>query len=86
MIENPFEQIMTELAEIKTAISKPQPIATPDEIISREELQKRLGVTEPTLIRYGRKGIIPELRLGSNVRYNWPDVLAALSNVKTLKK
>lgn len=86
MTTNPFDEILTELAEIKSQLTRPQPTTTNDEIIDRAELQRRLGVTEPTLIRYGRKGIIPELRLGANVRYNWPDVIEALSNRKNTKK
>ena len=49
------------------------------EIIDRGELCKRLAITEPTVIRWEKKGKIPALRIGSNVRYNWPQVIESLS-------
>lgn len=52
------------------------------EIINRDELCKRLDITEPTAIRWEKKGAIPSLRIGSNVRYNWPKVIEALEGKK----
>lgn len=48
------------------------------EIINRDELCKRLDITEPTVIRWEKKGAIPCFRVGSSVRYNWTDVIEAL--------
>lgn len=53
-----------------------------EEIIDRAELCKRLSITEPTAIRYERKGKIPSLRIGDSVRYNWPAVIEALESNK----
>lgn len=50
------------------------------EIISRDELCKRLSITEPTAIRWEKKGVIPCFRIGSSVRYNWDEVITALEN------
>ncbi|MCG7858241.1 helix-turn-helix domain-containing protein [Flavihumibacter sediminis] len=50
------------------------------ELINRFELCKRLGITEAHAIRLGKKGDIPEIRIGSSVRYNWPKVIEALEN------
>jgi predicted DNA-binding transcriptional regulator AlpA len=52
----------------------------PIEIIDRPTLLKKLGITEPTCIRWEKKGKIPVLRIGSSVRYNWPAVVKALEN------
>src|SRR5436190_21565218 len=52
------------------------------EIIDREELCKRLGITEPTAIRWEKKGKILSFRIGSSVRYNWPKVIEALEAKK----
>ncbi len=52
------------------------------EIIKREELCRRLDITEPTAIRWEKKGSIPSIRIGSNVRYNWPKVIEALEGQK----
>lgn len=52
---------------------------TPEaEIISRGELCNRLDITEPTAIRWEKKGKIPCFRIGSNVRYNWQSVINQL--------
>lgn len=50
------------------------------EIIDRSELRRRLSVSNPTIIRWEKKGIIPTLRIGSAVRYNWPAVVSSLEN------
>ena len=67
LIENSLNKILN---------SKPQQIIS--EIIDREELCKRLAITEPTVIRYERKGKIPRLNIGNSVRYNYPAVIEAL--------
>jgi len=82
-MSNPFEEILQELSEIKTTLQGAK--TTPSmqiEIIDRVELQKRLNITEPTAIRWGKRGIIPEIRIGGNVRYNWPAVIKALEEKK----
>jgi excisionase family DNA binding protein len=52
--------------------------STRSEIINRDELCKRLAITEPTVIRWEKKGKIPSLRIGSNVRYDWQAVIKSL--------
>lgn len=56
------------------------------EIINREELCKRLNITEPTAIRWEKKGTLPCFRIGSSVRYNWPKVIENLEAKKAAKK
>ncbi len=82
-MSNPFEEILQELSEIKETVSIIRTSPAPQiEIIDRAELLKRLAITEPTVIRYGKAGKIPEIRIGSNVRYNWFEVVKALENPK----
>ena len=78
-MQNPFEVILEELAAIRERMDSisPNPPA-PVEIIDRPELLKRLALTEPTVIRYEKKGKIPVIRIGSSVRYNWQAVIKAL--------
>ena len=76
-------------ALIEGAVSKfigNRPETPQTEIINRDELCKRLAITEPTVIRWEKKGTIPALRIGSNVRYNWHKVIEALENKKGGKK
>lgn len=78
-MSNPFEEILTEIREIKEGMKSFQTSTVPQsEIIDRKELLKRLAITEPTAIRWGKRGTIPEIHIGSNIRYNWPAVVAAL--------
>lgn len=81
-MENPFETIQKELADIKELFAALPKQSTPPEIISRDELLRRLDISEPTLMKYVRKGRIPEIRIGQVYRYNWPSVVMALENCK----
>ena len=51
---------------------------TKSEIIGTRELMSRLNLSEPTIIRYRKKGKIPFLQVGSAVRYEYEVVLEAL--------
>ena len=48
------------------------------EIIDTKELCIRLNITEPTVIRWRKKGKIPFLQIGSAIRFNYYNVLGAL--------
>jgi predicted DNA-binding transcriptional regulator AlpA len=81
---NPFDLLLerfngleAKLSSLHTGNSPLQP-----EIINRDELCKRLAITEPTAIRWEKKGTIPSFRIGSNVRYNWPKVIETLESQK----
>ena len=50
--------------------------------ITTKELCKYLNITEPTVIRYRQKGIIPFFQIGSAVRFNLKEVESALNNKK----
>ncbi len=77
---NPFDEITDRLISLEKKVSAIHPVTTipPAEIINRSELCKRLDITEPTAIRWDKKGKLPSIRIGSNVRYNWPTVVEAL--------
>jgi excisionase family DNA binding protein len=81
-MNNPFELIIERLNELEHKLTNFNPEATniSIEVINRKELCKRLDITEPTAIRWEKKGKIPSIRIGSNVRYNWPAVIQALES------
>jgi len=58
--------------------SKPQN----EQPINTKELINFLDITEPTLIRWRKKGKIPFLQVGSRILYQKSAVLAALENKK----
>lgn len=81
-MNNPFEEIIDRLTRIEEMLSQAKTQdAPPIEIITRAELMKRLGITEPTAIRWGKLGRIPEIRIGASVRYNWPVVIDKLGGL-----
>jgi excisionase family DNA binding protein len=77
VIINPFELILDRFDQLETRLLESGKI-TPPEIIDRAELCKRLDITEPTVIRWEKKGKIPCFRIGSACRYNWTTVVKAL--------
>lgn len=81
---NPFDVIIEKLDGLESKITASSTIlaAPPTEIINRDELCKRLNISEPTAIRWEKKNLIPHFRIGSNVRYNWPKVIEALEGKK----
>jgi hypothetical protein len=85
---NPFDLIIEKLDGLENKISGTSNLvaAPPTEIIDRDELCKRLSITEPTCIRWEKRGVLPCLRIGSSIRYNWPKVIEALENKKGVKK
>jgi hypothetical protein len=78
---NPFETILTKLETLEQRFDASANIP-PTVIIDRAELCKRLNITEPTAIRWGKRGAIPFFTIGSNVRYNWHKVIEALEKRK----
>ena len=80
---NEFKLLITDLVnDCLRHTSKDQDSQCQTEIINRGELCKRLDITEPTAIRWEKKGKIPCFRIGSNVRYNWQNVLSVLEGKK----
>lgn len=79
-MENPFEAIQRELVELKEMFAAIPKQTQQAEIISREELMRRLDISEPTVIKMVRKGQIPEIKIGQICRYDWSDVIETLKN------
>ena len=71
--------ISEELNNIKPVITTSNEAEPP---ISQQEMCRFLNITEPTLIRWKRKGLIPFLQVGSRVLFQKGKVVAALERVK----
>ena len=80
-LPNAVSDILTQVKEINQRI-KNGDIGTVNQQqenpIDTKELCKRLAITEPTVIRWRKKGKIPYLTIGSSIRYDWNAVLTAL--------
>ncbi len=48
------------------------------EVITTKELMARLKLSEPSIIRYRKKGKIPFIQIGNSIRYDWEKVVHAL--------
>lgn len=79
---NEFKLLMIDVVNDCLHHNTPAGESPNTEIINRDELCKRLNITEPTAIRWEKKGVIPCFRIGSGVRYNWPKVIEALEGKK----
>lgn len=82
----PADELQTLLMDSMTAVLNITP-ASPDHPLSakpvtRRELCEHFGVTEPTIIRWERRGKIPSMRIGSAVRYDLNAVTRALEGKK----
>jgi hypothetical protein len=53
-----------------------------EELINDIELSKRLGKSRVTLYKYRLNGIIPFIRVGGRILYNWKDVYESLNHVE----
>jgi len=85
LISMPMEELKQMISEAVSSGSISLPGANEGKkvnIINRAELCKRLDITEPTAIRWGKKGRIPCFRIGSRVLYNWENVINVLENKK----
>ena len=68
-----------------SVILKAEPAPDPDELVTRKQAAKILGLSLPTLHGYTVRGIVPAYRLESRVRYKKGDLLNCLLKVQTVK-
>ncbi len=50
------------------------------ELITENELSKRLGLSKVTLNKHRKEGIIPYINIGRTIRYNYSEVLKSMNN------
>jgi excisionase family DNA binding protein len=84
---NPFEEIIDRLERMEKLLSELKEMALTtkngvsadnDKIVDTKELCHELKITQPTVIRYRKKGRIPFFYIGSSVRFNLHDVIKSL--------
>lgn len=87
-MDNPFNTILDRLDTIEARIANAQVTnpPAPPHIIDTRELCKILRMSAPTIIRYRQRGTIPHLVIGGSIRYNLPDVIAALQQKPKSRK
>ena len=65
---------MTARDNLIEAMHQPTCIDDSQEFLTKEELAKRLKKTVRTIENWQRKGILPFVKAGRSVLFNWPDV------------
>ena len=55
----------------------------PPELLTREQVRKMLGVSNPTMISWASSGVLPAIRYGRTVRYNRHEVEKAMQSAKS---
>ena len=56
-----------------------------NDLITREDTAKLLGISLPTLHSWSKLGIIPSYRIGTRIRYKKEEVLNSVSKVQSIK-
>jgi predicted DNA-binding transcriptional regulator AlpA len=76
-----IEKLLKELLERLPASTSST--YTPIEIIDVKTLSSRLGISEPTIIKWRNKKKVPFIQMGGSIRYDWHQVCKALENKKS---
>ena len=87
LISLPIEDLQTVIIDCVNAClnhTKHSPTQN-EQPVNTKELCAFLGVTEPTIIRWRKKGKIPFLQIGSSIRFNLSAVVSALEVKKKIK-
>lgn len=77
------EAIKLELNKHHSSSSLAQPL---DELLSRTETARLLGISLPTLHAWTKSGIIKAYRIGSRIRYKKAEIESSLKQIKAGNK
>ena len=66
-----------------TNIATPAVVVTEDRLITIGELAERMGVSESTIRRCVRDGMIPVVRIRHTIRFRFEEVVEALAEEAT---
>lgn len=61
---------------------KPEPEKEPEKLYTTNEACEMLRCSKPTLHRWKTEGILPHVRIGSNIRYKETDITDLLNSKK----
>lgn len=81
-----FKSLMLEAVEFAVQHLPQKEAKKEAQIITGEDLAKKLGLTIQTLIRWRQKGKIPFLQIGNSIRYDLNKVLDSLEAKKGVKR
>ncbi len=85
----PFDELLQEMLRAQRQDADqplpPQEPTAPEELLTRNQTAKLLGITLPTLRKYTCDGLIPGYRIGTRVRYKRSEVIGALQAIQVRK-
>ena len=73
-----ISELLDKVGNLERIMGNPVKSESKPEIITGEDLCKKLDITIQTLIRWRQKGKIPYLQIGSSIRYDLNKVLDAI--------
>lgn len=63
---------------VQTHDERPAPVKEEDELLTKEETRRKLGVSVTTLWRWAQDGYLTPIKVGVQVRYRLSDINAIL--------
>jgi excisionase family DNA binding protein len=83
--ETELRAVLTETIKTELANLKPTESINENQLITRLEASKILGISLPTLYKYTLEGKIQSYRIGSQIRYKKEEILNSLSKIQSFK-
>lgn len=86
--EFPWEELKETFSEVvkkEFEIFSKQNPKSDEDLITRSETAKILGISLATLHDFTQRGIVPAYRLGTRIRYKKSEVLDSLKAIKSIK-
>jgi excisionase family DNA binding protein len=83
--ETELRAVLTETIKTELANLKPTEPINENQLITRLEASKILGISLPTLYKYTLEGKIQSYRIGSQIRYKKEEILNSLSKIQSFK-
>ena len=77
-----FKEIIGSCIKEELLLYKEQPL---DQLYSRKELAKKLGISLASLSYYTKQGLIISRKIGHRIFYSWEDVLKSAIKVEPCK-
>lgn len=78
--ETEYHNLISQKGQQIIASEEKKPVI--EQPVNQQALCQFLGITEPTVIRWRKKGKIPFLQIGSRILYQRNKVIEALENKK----
>lgn len=83
--ETELRAVLTETIKTELANLKPTEPIKDNQLITRLEASRILGISLPTLGKYTKENIFQSYRIGSQIRYKKEEILNSLSKIQSLK-